>query len=129
MPSQRPSPIILTPNGREPCTHALRAQPRTSRHAALQRGAGALLTSRQAVHHRPRGRSLHPVKAGRGCDKVASAMLPCIANRADVDFTYSLTDRIFRLSLGELADFSGAKYDGEFALSLDEAQRRKHEYV
>jgi cyclopropane-fatty-acyl-phospholipid synthase len=52
-----------------------------------------------------------------------------MASRADIDFTYSLTDRIFRLSMGELADFSGAKYDGDFSLSLEQAQRRKHEYV
>jgi cyclopropane-fatty-acyl-phospholipid synthase len=52
-----------------------------------------------------------------------------VADRSDLDFTYSLTDRIFRLSLGELADFSGAKYDGDFSMSLEEAQRRKHEYV
>jgi cyclopropane-fatty-acyl-phospholipid synthase len=52
-----------------------------------------------------------------------------MANRADLEFTYSLIDRIFRLSLGELADFSGAKYDGDFSLTLEEAQRRKHEYV
>jgi cyclopropane-fatty-acyl-phospholipid synthase len=52
-----------------------------------------------------------------------------MANRADLEFTYSLIDRIFRLSLGELADFSGAKYDGDFSLSLEEAQRRKHAYV
>src|SRR5271156_334236 len=52
-----------------------------------------------------------------------------MANRHDLDFTYSLTDRIFRLSLGELADFSGAKYDGDFSLSLEQAQARKHEYV
>jgi cyclopropane-fatty-acyl-phospholipid synthase len=52
-----------------------------------------------------------------------------MADRRDLEFTYSLIDRIFRLSLGELADFSGAKYDGEFSLSLDEAQRQKHEYV
>src|SRR5437764_1095293 len=52
-----------------------------------------------------------------------------MADRGDLDFTYSLIDRIFRLSLGELADFSGAKYDGDFSLSLEEAQRRKHEYV
>jgi cyclopropane-fatty-acyl-phospholipid synthase len=52
-----------------------------------------------------------------------------MADREDLDFTYSLTDRIFRLSMGELADFSGAKYDGDFSLSLEEAQRRKHEYV
>jgi cyclopropane-fatty-acyl-phospholipid synthase len=31
--------------------------------------------------------------------------------------------------MGELADFSGAKYDGLYSLSLEEAQRRKHEYV
>ena len=63
-----------------------------------------------------------------------SSGLPCIAGEAladrdDIDFTYSLTDRVFRLSLGELADFSGAKYDGDFSLSLEQAQRRKHEYV
>src|ERR1700736_2165528 len=52
-----------------------------------------------------------------------------MADSKDIDFTYSLTDRVFRLSLGELADFSGAKYDGNFSLSLEEAQRRKHEYV
>ncbi|HZA37023.1 MAG TPA: class I SAM-dependent methyltransferase [Vicinamibacterales bacterium] len=52
-----------------------------------------------------------------------------MADRHDLDFTYSLIDRIFRLSLGELADFSGAKYDGDFSLSLEDAQRRKHEYV
>jgi cyclopropane-fatty-acyl-phospholipid synthase len=52
-----------------------------------------------------------------------------MADRDDLEFTYSLIDRIFRLSLGELADFSGAKYDGDFTLSLEAAQRRKHEYV
>jgi cyclopropane-fatty-acyl-phospholipid synthase len=52
-----------------------------------------------------------------------------VADRKDLDFTYSLTDRIFRLSMGELADFSGAKYDGDFSLSLERAQQRKHEYV
>jgi cyclopropane-fatty-acyl-phospholipid synthase len=52
-----------------------------------------------------------------------------MADRADLEFSYSLIDRIIRLSLGELADFSGAKYDGDFSLSLEEAQRRKHEYV
>jgi hypothetical protein len=46
-----------------------------------------------------------------------------VADRQDLEFTYSLIDRIFRLSLGELADFSGAKYDGDFSLSLADAQR------
>jgi cyclopropane-fatty-acyl-phospholipid synthase len=52
-----------------------------------------------------------------------------MADLKDLEFTYSLIDRLFRLSLGELADFSGAKYDGDFSLSLEEAQRRKHDYV
>jgi cyclopropane-fatty-acyl-phospholipid synthase len=52
-----------------------------------------------------------------------------MAERSDLDFTYSLTDRVVRLSLGELADFSGAKYDGDFSLTLEQAQRRKHEYI
>jgi cyclopropane-fatty-acyl-phospholipid synthase len=55
--------------------------------------------------------------------------LSAVAGRSEIDFTYSLTDRVFRLSMGELADFSGAKYDGDFSLTLEQAQRRKHEYV
>jgi cyclopropane-fatty-acyl-phospholipid synthase len=52
-----------------------------------------------------------------------------MADRKDLEFTYSLIDRIFRLSLGETADFSGAKYDGDFTLTLEQAQARKHDYV
>lgn len=52
-----------------------------------------------------------------------------MADSKDLDFTYSLIDRIFRLSLGEMADFSGAKYDGDFSMTLEEAQARKHDFV
>lgn len=52
-----------------------------------------------------------------------------MASHTDIDFTYTLTDRMFRMSMGELADFSGAKYDGNFSLTLEAAQRRKHEFV
>jgi cyclopropane-fatty-acyl-phospholipid synthase len=52
-----------------------------------------------------------------------------VADRNDIDFSYTLTDRVIRLALGELADFSGAKYDGDFSLTLEQAQRRKHDYV
>jgi len=52
-----------------------------------------------------------------------------MAGRKDIDFSYSLTDRVIRIALGELADFSGAKYDGDFSLTLEGAQRRKHDYV
>jgi len=52
-----------------------------------------------------------------------------MADRRDIDFSYSLTDRVVRLALGELADFSAAKYDGDYSLTLEQAQRRKHDYV
>ena len=52
-----------------------------------------------------------------------------MAEREELEFTYSLIDRVLRIRLGELADFSGAKYDGDFSWTLEEAQRRKHEYV
>jgi cyclopropane-fatty-acyl-phospholipid synthase len=52
-----------------------------------------------------------------------------MAEQKDIEFSYSLTDRVIRLALGDMADFSGAKYDGDFSMSLDEAQRRKHAYV
>lgn len=52
-----------------------------------------------------------------------------MAEQKDIDFSYSLTDRVIRLALGELADFSGAKYDGDYTLTLEQAQRRKHDYV
>ena len=52
-----------------------------------------------------------------------------MASQAQMDFAYSLTDRLFRLSVGELSDFSGAKYDGDFSLPLEAAQRRKHELI
>jgi cyclopropane-fatty-acyl-phospholipid synthase len=52
-----------------------------------------------------------------------------MATSKDIDWTYSLTDRVIRLALGELADFSGAKYDGDFSLTLEQAQRRKHDYI
>lgn len=52
-----------------------------------------------------------------------------MATQRDLEFTYSLIDRIFRLSLGEMADFSGAKYDGDFSLTLEQAQARKHAFI
>src|SRR3954451_12206454 len=52
-----------------------------------------------------------------------------MVDRDHLEPTYSLIDRILRLSLVELADFGGAKYDGDFSLSLEEAERREHDYV
>src|SRR6266581_5872222 len=52
-----------------------------------------------------------------------------MANRRDLDFTYTLIDKIFRLSIGETGSFSGAKYDGDFSLTLEQAQEKKHAFV
>jgi cyclopropane-fatty-acyl-phospholipid synthase len=52
-----------------------------------------------------------------------------MADKKDLDFTYTTIDKIFRLSMGEAGDYSGAKYDGDFSMSLEEAQRAKHKFI
>jgi len=52
-----------------------------------------------------------------------------MATTQEIDFSYSTMDKIWRLSVGEMADFTGAKYDGDFSMSLEQAQQRKHEWI
>jgi cyclopropane-fatty-acyl-phospholipid synthase len=52
-----------------------------------------------------------------------------MANQQDLNLTYTTIDKIFRWSLGEMADFSGAKYDGNFSMTLEEAQDAKHKFM
>jgi cyclopropane-fatty-acyl-phospholipid synthase len=52
-----------------------------------------------------------------------------MASKNDLDFTYTKIDRIFRLSIGESGDYSGAKFDGDFSMTLEEAQERKHAFI
>jgi cyclopropane-fatty-acyl-phospholipid synthase len=52
-----------------------------------------------------------------------------MADKKDMDFTYTTIDKIFGLSIGEMADYSGAKYDGNFSLPLEEAQKAKHKFI
>src|SRR5436309_10281009 len=80
------------------------------------------------------GRALRRGSARSGRPAAPARLLACsrprtMADRTDIDFSYTLTDRAIRLSLGDLADFSGAKYDGDFSLTLEQAQRRKHDYI
>lgn len=49
--------------------------------------------------------------------------------KKEMDFTYTNIDKFIRYSLGENPVFSNALYNGDFSLSLEEAQRRKHEFV
>lgn len=49
--------------------------------------------------------------------------------KKEMDFTYTNLDKFIRLSLGENAHFSNAMYNGDYTLSLDEAQLRKYRFV
>jgi cyclopropane-fatty-acyl-phospholipid synthase len=49
--------------------------------------------------------------------------------KKEMDFTYTNIDKFIRYSLGENPVFSNAMYLGDFSISLEEAQRRKHEFV
>ncbi|HYV95102.1 MAG TPA: class I SAM-dependent methyltransferase [Chitinophagales bacterium] len=52
-----------------------------------------------------------------------------MADKKELDFIYSTIDKIFRLSMGEMGDFSCAMYNGDFSLSLEEAQKAKHKFI
>lgn len=52
-----------------------------------------------------------------------------MATQNEIDYSYTTMDKIWRLSVGEMADFTGARYNGDFSLSLEEAQKRKHEFI
>lgn len=52
-----------------------------------------------------------------------------MADQKDLDYTYTTIDEIFRLSMGETGDYSGAKYDGDFSMTLEEAQKAKHKFI
>lgn len=49
-----------------------------------------------------------------------------LQRKRNMDFTYTFIDRLFRLSIGETADFSCAIYNDDYSISLEEAQDRKH---
>lgn len=49
--------------------------------------------------------------------------------KKEMDFTYSNIDKFIRSSLGENAHFSNAMYNGDYSMSLDEAQLKKYEFV
>lgn len=49
--------------------------------------------------------------------------------KKEMDFTYTNIDKFIRWSLGENATFSNAMYDGDYSLTLDEAQTRKFKFV
>jgi cyclopropane-fatty-acyl-phospholipid synthase len=52
-----------------------------------------------------------------------------MAEKQELDFTYTTIDEIFRLSIGEMGDYSGARFEGNFSMSLEEAQKAKHKFI
>jgi cyclopropane-fatty-acyl-phospholipid synthase len=52
-----------------------------------------------------------------------------VASQQEIANTYDYMDRFFRMSFGDHADISGAFYDGDFSMTLEEAQRAKHDYI
>jgi len=52
-----------------------------------------------------------------------------MATQAEIQRSYDPIDRLHRAALGPHADVTGAFYDGDFSLSLAEAQARKHDLI
>lgn len=52
-----------------------------------------------------------------------------MATKHDLDFTYTSIDKIFRLSFGEMADYSGARFGGDYSVTIEEGQRKKHRFI
>jgi cyclopropane-fatty-acyl-phospholipid synthase len=46
-----------------------------------------------------------------------------MATKSEIDFSYTTMDKIWRLSVGEMADFTGARYDGDFTMNLEDAKK------
>lgn len=52
-----------------------------------------------------------------------------MANQKDLDAHYTIMDKIFRLSLGEKGAYSCAKFDGDYSMTIEDAQEKKHKYI
>jgi cyclopropane-fatty-acyl-phospholipid synthase len=52
-----------------------------------------------------------------------------MASKEEIQHTYDWMDPFFRASLGETADITCAYYNGDFSLTLEQAQAAKHAYI
>ena len=52
-----------------------------------------------------------------------------MADQKDLDAHYTTIDEIFRLSIGEMGAYSGARFDGDFSMSIEAAQDKKHKFI
>lgn len=52
-----------------------------------------------------------------------------MGTKNQMDETYNYMDKLWRLTYGEMADISGAMYNGDFSKTVEQAQKDKHEYI
>ena len=52
-----------------------------------------------------------------------------MATQQEIGASYNYLDELFRMCIGENGDFTAAFYDGDFSLTLEEAQQKKHRYI
>lgn len=52
-----------------------------------------------------------------------------MAEQEHLDAHYTRMDKIFRLSVGEKGAYSCARFDGDFSMSLEDAQQKKHQFI
>jgi cyclopropane-fatty-acyl-phospholipid synthase len=62
------------------------------------------------------------------CRKTIVSKVP-MATQSQVEETYNYMDEVFRAAYGENADITGAMFNGDFSLSLEQAQHAKHQYI
>jgi cyclopropane-fatty-acyl-phospholipid synthase len=72
---------------------------------------------------------MHPKTIGKQIGYSVLNQKTAMVNKKEIDFTYTFLDNIFRLSIGETGDFSGAMYNNNFEITLEEAQKKKHEFI
>lgn len=52
-----------------------------------------------------------------------------MADQKELDAHYTNMDKIFRLSLGQKGAYSGARFEGDFSMTLEQAQENKHKFI
>ncbi len=52
-----------------------------------------------------------------------------MAKQEHLDAHYTTMDKIFRLSLGEKGAYSCARFDGDFSMTIEDAQLKKHKFI
>ncbi len=52
-----------------------------------------------------------------------------MADQKDIDYHYTFVDKAWRMAVGKTSDYTNALFNGDYSLSIEEAQRKKHEFI